>query len=160
MKIQGFAIKEQDKDFRIVNSELFKHELNSLQNGKYTVTVQRYRRNKSHLQLGYYYSCVLPMFRQAALEQGWEFESIEEVDLICKELFAGKEIVNRHTGELITIPAFKTDMSTVEFMTFIDKIRNYCSEYFGVAIPDPEKQTDIPFKDNAPEIHRNISRSF
>jgi hypothetical protein len=75
---------------------------------------------------------------------GWEFSSIDEVDLYCKDMFAGKDITNRHTGEIITIPALKRDFNTIDMIAFINKIRDHCSEYFNVYIPEPLEQLEIP----------------
>ena len=143
-KIQYIGISEDGKPFRIVNSKVFRTELNSLPKGRYRITVEKYRKNKSNAQLGYLFQVVYPMFRSAASQAGWEFESIDEVDLYCKDMFAGKEITNRNTGEIITIPALKRDFNTVDMSTFINKIRDHCSEYFGVYIHEPLEQVKLP----------------
>ena len=61
MRIEGFAIKEKTKAFRVVNSAAFREECNKLQPGRYRITVEKKRRNKSQLQLGYLFGCVYPL---------------------------------------------------------------------------------------------------
>jgi len=143
-KLQYIGIKEGNKPFRIVNTKGFKIELNDLPSGRYDIIVEKHRKRKSNPQLAYLFAVCYPRFREAAKDMGWEFSSIDEVDLYCKDMFAGKEIINRHTGEIITIPALKRDFNTIDMMTYINKIRDHCAEYFNVYIPEPLEQLEIP----------------
>jgi len=115
--IKSIAIKEKDK-FRIVNDKLFREELARLPGGRYEIVIRKKRRMKSQPQLGYYYSCVLPHFHRAAIDAGWEFANIEELDNYLKSMFASKDIINKHTAEILTIPGLKRDMS-LSFMSLI-----------------------------------------
>jgi hypothetical protein len=142
-KLQYIGIKEVGKSFRIVNSKILKQELNGLLKGRYRITIDRWRKDKSLPQLGYYHACVLPLFMQHLIDAGYEFTSIEEVDAFAKSRFADTEILNRNTGEIVYIPALKRNMTTVEMMTFIDKIRDWDAEYLGGMIPDPETQLEF-----------------
>jgi hypothetical protein len=143
--VKYYATKKSN--FRIHNRKDMETEIAALPDGRYTIEIKKYRKNKSQEQLGYYFSCVLPMFLSAAVEQGWELTTVEECDAWLKSMFAERDLINRNTAEIVKIPALKRNMSTVEFMTYVDQVRNYCSEYFGVFIPDPLKQTEIDFKD-------------
>ena len=124
-------------------------ELAALPPGRYDWTIEKHKKKKSLSQLGYYFAVVLPMFRDFALEQGWEFESIEEVDIYLKSLFADREIANKHTGEMIKIPALKRNMTTSEFSTYVNQVRDWCSEFLGGYIPEPNEQTNINFSENS-----------
>jgi hypothetical protein len=146
-KIQFIGIKEQSKALRIVNNKLFRGELDRLPNGRYRITVEKYRKAKSNPQLGYYYACVLPLSQKLLIDAGWEFASLEEVDIFWKSQFANRELINRHTGEIMDVPGLKRNMTTTDFMAFTDAVRNYCSEFLGGVIPDPEVNIEIQFKD-------------
>ena len=143
MKIQYQGIKEPGRPFRIVNNKDLKKELEDLPNGRYRLTIEKWRKNKSLPQLGYYYACVLPMFHSAALAQGWEFTSLDELDVYLKSQFANREIINKHTGEIIEVPELKRDMTTTEFSTFVNQVRDHCSEFLGVYIPEPETNLEL-----------------
>jgi len=145
MKITYTGIKK-GTTFRIVSAENFKKELNELPEGKYRIVVTKYRKDKSLPQLGYYYACVLPLSWQLLTEAGWELSSLAEVDIFWKGKFANKEVINRHTGEVMDVPALKRDMTTTEMMTFVDAVRNYCAEYLGGNIPDPETNLNFNFE--------------
>jgi hypothetical protein len=146
IKLSYIGIADTGKSFRIVNSKILRNELNNLPKGRYQIIVEKYKRKKSNSQLAYLFAVCYPQFRAAASDAGWEFDSIDEVDLYCKNMFAGKDITNRHTGEIITIPSLKRDFSTIDMMTYINKIRDHCSEYFGVYIPEPLEHVEINFK--------------
>ena len=145
MKLEALAIKEQDKPFRVVNSDLFRGECDNLSPGRYRITVEKKRKNKSNPQLGYYYACVLPMFLRAAIDAGWELTTIDECDAWIKSMFGNKDLINKHTGQIVPVPGLKRDMSTVELSTMTNQARDYCAEYLGVYIPDPETNMQIDF---------------
>ena len=145
-KLTYKATKQPDGTLHVINRKIMVDDIARLPKGNYTLTIEKYRKAKSLPQLGYYFACLLPAFRNAALNQGWEFESLEEVDIYLKSLFADREIANKHTGEMIKIPALKRNMSTTEMMVFINQVRDWSSEFLGVYIPGPNEQTEIELK--------------
>lgn len=142
MKIDVIVIKE-NSGLRIVNDKYFKEEIKKLLPGKYKLTINKLYREKTNSQLSYYYAAVLPLFLNAAIDAGWEFTSIEELDFYLKSQFANKELINKNTGEIISIPALKRNMTTVEFSTFVNNVRDYASEFLGVYIPEPGEQIEM-----------------
>lgn len=146
MKLEAIAIKEKDKPLRVVNSGLFRDECDKLSPGRYRMTIDKVRRNKSQLQLGYLFSCVYPLFMKFANEQGWELTDVDEVDVFCKSQFANRNIINRHSGEVVTIPELKRNFTSTDMMTYIDKIRSYTAEYLGGYIPEPMEQTEMQYQ--------------
>jgi len=145
MKVEAFAIKEKDKSFRVVNAGMFRDECDKLTPGRYRIIVEKKRSNKSQQQLGYLFACVYPLSQKLLLDAGWELPTIDEVDAYWKARFAEREIVNRDTGEIMKIPGLKRQFTTTDMMSYIESIRNYCSEYLGGYIPGPGEQTDINF---------------
>ncbi len=142
-KLSYIGIKEEGKDFRIIHSEILKSEWNKLPPGRYDIITSKRRKNKSNSQLGYLFAVIYPLFMKYAIDAGYEFECIEEVDLFCKQQFAGKDIINRNTGQVVTIPALKRDFKTIDMMTYIEKIRNYTAEYLSEYIPDPGEMFEL-----------------
>lgn len=142
-KIQYIGIKEAGKAFRIVNDKMLKEELLTLQNGKYRLTIERYRKNKSNTQLGYLFAGVYPIVLKGLQDAGWEFTSIDEVDEYCKSMFASRDVLNRHTGEVIPVPGLKRDFTTTDMMIYVDAIREWASEFLNVYVPEPEQQIQM-----------------
>ena len=147
MKLEHIGIKE-DTSFRVVNKALLDKELIGLPKGRYRIVVEKYRKKKSNPQLRWLYGQVYPIVLKALNDAGWEFTSIEEVDEYCKSMFSSKEVLNRHTGEILDVPGLKRDMTTVEMMTYVNAIRDWASEYLSVYIPEPGEQTDLNFDNN------------
>jgi hypothetical protein len=141
MKLEAIGIGD-GVSFRVVNSSDFYRELNTLR-GRYRLVVEKYRRSKSQPQLGYYYGVVLPHFHRAAIDQGWEFADVKELDNYLKSMFASKELINRHTGEILTIPGLKRDMTAAEMAAFTDAIKDYSVEFLGYRIPEPNEQLQL-----------------
>jgi hypothetical protein len=146
-KIKHMAIKEDGKSLRVVNPALLREESDKLPAGRYDFIIQKHQKNKSNPQLGYYFACVIPLSWKLLLDAGWEFTSEEEVDAFWKSQFANRELINRNTGEIMSIPTLKRNMTTVDMMVFVDAIRNYCSEYLGGYIPEPEENLTIEYKE-------------
>lgn len=146
MKIQYIAIKEDNKAFRVVNSKLLKEDCDRLPKGRYQLTIEKYRKKKSTPQLGYLFAVVYPLVLTHLVDAGWEFTSVDEVDIYLKKMFAGQEIINRHTGEIINIPALKRDMTTTDMMTYVEAIRQWDAEYLGGEIPEPMTNFKINFE--------------
>ena len=121
-----------------INSrKVFADDLTKAPNGKVKITVEKYYRKASPLQFGYLYAVVYPLFLLALNDAGYEFVTVDEVDIFAKTLWANKDILNRETGEIVKVPLSKSEFKTVDQMVFVQKIREYASEYLSTDIPDP-----------------------
>jgi hypothetical protein len=137
-KVTAKGIKEEGKPYRVVNAKVFRHDLDSLPKGAYIHTVERYYRKASHEQFKYLYGLVYPLSMIALNDAGYEFTTIDQVDIFWKSIFANKEVINRESGEIMKIPLSKSEFKTIDEMTFCNSIRDYCSQYLNVYIPEPE----------------------
>ncbi len=136
-KVQTIGLKDKDKAFRIVNEAQFKKELDLLPVGRYRIFAEKVKRKATPLQFGYLYGLVYPLSLIALNDAGYEFTNIDQCDIFWKMLFANREILNRETGEIMTIPQSKSEFMTVDEMAYCDAIRIYCSEYLNTSIPEP-----------------------
>lgn len=114
VKLEAIAIKEDGKAFRIVNRALLDKELTGLPKGRYRLLIEKYRKKKSNPQLGYLFACIYPYVLRGLNDLGWEFTNLDEVDAECKKRFASQDILNRHTGEIMEIPALTVQFDCVE----------------------------------------------
>lgn len=137
-KVTAIGIKEDGKPYRVINSKVFRSDLDLLPKGKYRITVEKYYKKASHEQFKYLYGLVYPLSMTFLNEAGYEFTDIDQVDIFWKGIFANKEVLNRETGEIMKIPLTKSEFKTVDEMTYCNSIRDYCSEYFNSYIPDPD----------------------
>lgn len=103
---------------------------------------------RSSKQNRYYHGVVVAQYLQAMLDTG--DSTVEEVSRelqtetladalheLFKFRFAGREVVNYDTGEIMRLPGRTSKMNTMEIGVFWDKIRADCLERYGVEIPPP-----------------------
>lgn len=112
--------------------------------GPVTVTVKRERAAKSTLQMGYYRGCVLPMIVEEMCGSAEDEECKRTAHLRLKGMFLTPivvEWVNPETGEEMhreLVPSL-ADLNTKEMTDFVDRVRHWAGEFFGLSIPEPDK---------------------
>jgi len=143
-KITAIGIKEEEKPFRVTFQKEFRQSLDNLPKGKYKMTVEKYQRKATPDQFGWLFGSIYPLSLLALNDAGYEFTNVDQVDIFWKCMFANKEVLNRETGEIMKIPLSKSEFKTVDQMTFCNSIRDHCSEFLGVFIPEP----DVDWKTN------------
>ena len=136
--IKAIGVKEVGKPFAILQSQSFRSTLDALPEGRYWLKVDRFYKKITGSQRGYLYGYIYPLSLIALNDVGYEFTNTDQVNDFWMALFASKDILNRETGEIIRLPLSKSEFSTVDQMAYIDQIRNYCAEYLGVYIDEPD----------------------
>jgi hypothetical protein len=136
-KITAFATKEKDKPLEIHNRSAFNSALSQMV-GKLKITVEKYYAKSTPKQFGWLYSSIYPLSMIALNDAGYEFETIDEVDDFWKTLYANRPVLNRETGEIVNVPLRKSKFVTVDQMAYCNAIRQYCAEYLGCEIPEPD----------------------
>lgn len=112
--------------------------------GFYLIEVKLVRSHRSNLQNSWLWGCIYPMLLQGLNDAGWEFTDVEQVHEYFKTMLTNVKVINHNTGEIVEFSGSTTDMSTVEFSTYCDKLREYAAEYLNIDIPDP----DINWRNN------------
>ena len=100
-------------------------------------------KKRSTEQNAYYWSVVVSKIKDRLLELGNEV-SADDVHELLKSRFNAKEI-DLGNGHAIDIPGSTTDMSTVDFMTYIERIQRFAAELLDIYIPDPNEQMTLDF---------------
>ena len=110
----------------------------SQHDGDFRIEVTRIRQSRSNRQNAWLWGCIYPILRQGMIAAGFDdITSDEDVHWYFKTLLNGKRIVNKDTGEIVTIPSSTAAMTTSEFSEYCEQLRHYGEEYLGVTIPDP-----------------------
>lgn len=129
----------EKKKGRIIGRNLLEKVLASVRDGLYKVTVRKLQNNRSNQQNRWLWGQIYPRMLQGFLDAGWDdFANEEEVHQYCKIQFAGKDIVNRNTGEVVTIPGRTSKMDVVEFALYCEQLRIFAYDYLNVTIPEPD----------------------
>ncbi len=68
----------------------------------------------------------------------------DELHEIFKGMFLKREKVNEKTGTLFTYTESTTALTTIEFMEYMERIVKFSAEEFGITLPMPEEQAQLP----------------
>lgn len=104
------------------------------------ITVQRHRKPRSKEQNRYYWA-IVGVARNAINEAGNTLSAQEVHDYFRGEYL--REEIHVGEGNLIERIKSTTELSTLEMNEYIERIRQFCAEMFGVYIPDPEEQISL-----------------
>lgn len=114
--------------------------LRSLPDGDYSITIAPNRRMRSTQQNAYLWGVVYPAVLFGLQDAGWEIIDEEQVHEYCKQAFATREVINKDTGEVLSLPSSTARMQTAEFNVYVDKIKAFALEYLNITIPEPNEE--------------------
>ena len=112
------------------------------------VVFTRKRKARSSLQNAYYWAVVVPMILEEFINLGHDLqagnaEHIEAVHGFLKARFlTGKTICDANQVE-INLPPTTRDLSTVDFMDYLDNVCRWAAESLNLTIPEPNEQTSL-----------------
>ena len=120
--------------------DLFFERFCQLPNGDYIFTVTPNRKTRSNQQNAYLWGVVYPAVLLGLKDAGWEITHEEQVHEYCKQAFAAREVINKDTGEVLSLPSSTARMQTAEFNVYVDKIKAFALEYLNITIPEPNEE--------------------
>ena len=118
----------------------------NLPDGKYELSIAKYKKKRSDCQNAYYWSVVIPMvakhltnkLRKEGKIKPDETVSTDDTHYMMKKYFIGCKKVNL-IDRVEEIPLSTTTLSTLEFVEFTDRIKIHFSKD-GLVIPDPDQK--------------------
>lgn len=114
--------------------------LYTLEDGFYEVTVRRHKSVRTSEQNRYLWGVVYPCMLEGLQDAGWELTDVEEVHEYMKSVFLGRKVLNRSTGEVLSLGESTRDLSRAEFVAYVEKLREFSSEYLHVCIPSSDEE--------------------
>ena len=120
--------------------QLLNEALDSLPIGDYVITITPNRKTRSTQQNAYLWGIVYPSVLFGLQDAGWEITDEEQVHEYCKQVFAAREVINKDTGEVLSLPNSTARMQTAEFNVYVDKIKAFALEYLNITIPEPNEE--------------------
>lgn len=144
--IMKFIItKESNGDIK--GGKAVRNYLNELQEGRYTVNVEKYKKKRSLPQNSYYYGVIIPSVLDGLVDMGFNKHDLsnEVVHEMLKEKFLKHDLGNEN-GEFVTIVRSTKTLSTSEFMDYIAEIQQWSSSFLGIYIPEPNEQSELNFE--------------
>ena len=128
------------------NRDLISEVIQSLEGKDIVITIEKKKRKKrSNPQNSFYWSVVLPMMQTGFYNNLGEHVGIQEAHEFLKGRFLFREVVNQELGEVIKLSKSTTELSTIEWETYMDQIRAFSTEFLGIQIPLPNDTLTIDF---------------
>lgn len=106
-----------------------------------TLTLKTNRRTRSSNQNAYYWGVVVKLIQERLVELGHEVSELE-----THEFLKGKfnyRTLDLEDGHSLDLPCSTKELTTVDFMIYVEKIQQFASQMLGVYIPDPNQQLTI-----------------
>jgi len=130
----------------ILNKKVVAAGFNSLPDGSYLVSIDIRKKARSIRQNAYYHGICVPLVREGLQEVGYEdIRTNEQAHEVLKMLFLKKQVVVKGTGECLEYMRSTTDLSTIEFMEYIERIIQFGAEDLGIRIPYPSEKLLLKF---------------
>jgi hypothetical protein len=108
-KLTYKARKETDTaPLKMQGRVVMQHDITALKKGNYRITIEAWRNKASHSQFKWLFGGIYPQTLILLNDVGYEFTTVDQVDIFWKSLFANKELLIRETGEIRLVPLSKS----------------------------------------------------
>jgi hypothetical protein len=127
------------------NRDLLSDVIKSLEGKDIIIAIEKKKKKRSNPQNAYYFGVVIPMMKQGFYNSLGEHVGTDEIHTFLKNRFLFKEIVNENNAEIIKMPQSTTELTTIQFEEYLDKIREFGLEFLNITIPLPNDTLTIDF---------------
>lgn len=131
MKIHGR--KQFDNDLKMFNGQ------------DVEIRITKKKRTRSLLQNNFYWGCIIPIVRDAIKQSGVANFNSEQTHELLKFKCNQIEYVNEKTGEIISVTGSTADLSAMEFIEYVGRIKEWVLDYLNVTIPEPGEVMSLEF---------------
>lgn len=93
---------------------------------------------RSTPQNSYYWGVVITEITQRLRDLGHQWLDEDDVHTMMKLRFNYEQIVSEE-GEVLELPKSTSSLTTVEFIEYIDRVRQWAAGFLNIYIPDPNE---------------------
>lgn len=130
----------KDGKVQYEHPELVKRVIQSFEGKRIIISVEKWVNKRSYLQNRYYWGTVVELLYVAFRDFG-EDVSRETVHEMLKAKFLERTMTDKNSGEIIGHYSGSTaDLTTVEFMEYVERIQMWAMQTFEINIPEPDKE--------------------
>lgn len=119
------------------------NDLKSFEGKTIKLTIEKFANKRSNNQNSYYWFVVIPILKDAILNEWGEVWSKEKTHEFCKMQFNYFEKINEETGEIVRVPKSTTENTTTTQEEYHLEIRKFTKEWFNVEIPLPNEHLNL-----------------
>lgn len=131
-----------------VNRSLIAKTIKLFEGAEITLTIEKKFRKRSNQQNAFYWGVLIPIISELLQDATGNFFSSEETHDVLKSNCNYKELVSETTGEFTKIPISTTELTTLEWLDYVEKVEHFVFNYFSVTLPRPNEQLDLNYEDN------------
>lgn len=129
----------------IANKKVIRFLFDQLKDGRYQVEVFPHDK-RSNPQNNYYWQMLTNYVQPALYNEGWQhIKTKEDAHVFVADLFLKVKIINENTGEVRERTKSTTELSKIEFNTYLEEIWQWAAEYLSVTIPAPNENIMIEY---------------
>jgi hypothetical protein len=136
---------EKKEDGTFANTNALNKHLQSLESGRWSISIKRYRKQRSDKQNAFYWSNFIPSEVDCFKEFWGETYTLEQIHEWNKVNFFGEQQVIEATGEVVRIPESSSAQTTVEFEEKLERCRQWFRQNFSWELPFPLQQTEMNY---------------
>ena len=142
--VKTYGIIKDNQLHLTKRNEFFKTISNAFKEGdRLIVTAEKIYRKRTTKENAYYWVLVDILYDHL-VSLGWDdFKCKEDVHELLKYKLLKKDMVNKQTGEVLDSVRTTTQLSTVEMMEYIEDMKTWCAEMFGLNLPEPNEQVKL-----------------
>lgn len=137
-----FNAKVAKGNLTLTNRPLFSDVVSCLKDGDYVMEIKEKKKKRSNSQNSYYFGVIVTMVCLRFRDLGHDVDLQNTHDFL-KANFNYKEIVKPETGEVLKIPLKTSELSTIEFSEYIERVIRFGAEFLDIQIPYPNEQMEI-----------------
>lgn len=131
-----------------VNRSLIAKTIKLFEGEEIILTIEKKFRKRSNNQNAFYWGVLIPIISELLQDATGTFFSSDETHDVLKSNCNYKELISENTGEITKIPLSTTELTTLEWLKYIEKIEHFVFDYFNVSLPRPNEQLDLNYEDN------------
>lgn len=131
-----------------VNRTLIAKTIKLFEGEEVYLTIEKKFRKRSNNQNAFYWGVLLPIISELLQDATGNFFSSDETHEVLKANCNYKELISETTGEFTKIPISTTELNTLEWLEFIEKVEQFIFNYFSVTLPRPNEQINLDYENN------------
>lgn len=123
-----------------INRSLIAKTIKLLEGEEVTITIEKKFNKRSNNQNAFYWGVLIPIICELLQDATGIYFSSDEAHDVLKSNCNFKELISEATGEVTKIPITTTELTTLEWLQFIEKVEHFVFDYFSVILPKPDDQ--------------------
>jgi hypothetical protein len=125
------------------NRNLIIDALNHFEGQNIILTIQKQKKTRTSPQNRFYHGVCVAILQQCLKDVGYLMTNEQVHEMLKLKFLKESILVNEETGEYLERIKSTTELSTVDFMEYIQQIQKFAIEYFNTEIPDPNQELTL-----------------